>query len=53
MLDNQTISGKKSVSVALATPKFSSLQWNTITPNLYYYKWIEFTGQAVITLQDY
>jgi len=53
MLDNQTVSGKKSVSVPLATLKFSSLQWDTIAQNLYYYKWIEFTGQAAITLQDY
>ena len=50
MLDNQTVSGKKSFSVPLATPKFSSLQWDTIAQNLYYYKWIEFTGQAFITL---
>ncbi|MEH2118760.1 hypothetical protein [Nostoc sp.] len=52
-LNNQTILGEKSVSVPLATPQFSSLQWDTIAQNLYHYKWIEFTGQAVITLQDY
>ncbi|MEH2379996.1 MAG: hypothetical protein V7K27_14110 [Nostoc sp.] len=48
-LDNQTISGEKSVS----TPQFLSLQWDTIAQNLYDYKWIEFTGQAVIRLPDY
>lgn len=52
-LNNQTILGEKSVSVPLATPQFPSLQWDTIVQNLYHYKWIEFTGQAVITLQDY
>ena len=52
-LENQTVSGDKSVSVPLATPQFSSLQSDTIAQNLYYYKWIEFTGQAGITLQDY
>jgi hypothetical protein len=52
-LDNQTGSGKKSVSVSLATLQFLFFQWNTIAQNLYYYKWIEFTGQAAITLQDY
>ena len=52
-LNNQTILGEKSVSVPLATPQFPSLQWDTIAQNLYHYKWIEFTGQAVITLQDY
>ncbi|MFS0513961.1 hypothetical protein ACEYW6_04440 [Nostoc sp. UIC 10607] len=52
-LDNQTVPGDKSVSVPLATPQFSSFQWDTIAQNLYYYKCIEFTGQAAITLQDY
>ncbi|MEH2013513.1 hypothetical protein [Nostoc sp.] len=52
-LNNQTILGEKSISVPLATPQFPSLQWDTIAQNLYHYKWIEFTGQAVITLQDY
>ncbi|MEH2460607.1 hypothetical protein [Nostoc sp.] len=52
-LNNQTVSGEKSVSVPLPTPQFSSLQWDTIAQNLYDYKWIEFTGQAAITLQDY
>lgn len=52
-LNNQTVSGEKSVSVPLATPQFSSLKWDTIAQNLSHYKWIEFTGQAVITLQEY
>ena len=52
-LDNQKVSGDKSVSVPLATPQFSSFQWDTIAENLYYYKCIEFTGQAAITLPDY
>ncbi|WP_375512299.1 hypothetical protein [uncultured Nostoc sp.] len=52
-LDNQAISGKKSVSVPLAAPQFLLFQWDTIAENLYYYKCIEFTGQAGITLQDY
>ncbi|MEH2247846.1 hypothetical protein [Nostoc sp.] len=52
-LNNQTVSGEKSVSVPLDTPQFSLFQWDTIAENLYHYKWIEFTGQAVITLQDY
>ncbi len=53
MLDNQTVSGKKSVFVPLANPQFALFKWDTIAQNLYYYKWIEFTGQAAITLQDY
>lgn len=52
-LDNQTVSVEKNVSVPLATAQFLSLQWDTIAQNLYYYKWIEFTGQAAITFQDY
>ena len=52
-LDNQTVSGDKSISVPLANPEFSLFQWDTIAQNLYYYKSIEFTGQAAITLQDY
>ena len=52
-LNNSIFSGDKSVSVPLATPQFSSFQWDTIAKNLYYYKWIQFTGQAAITLQDY
>ncbi|MEH2001886.1 MAG: hypothetical protein V7L00_24670 [Nostoc sp.] len=52
-LDNQTVSDEKSVSLPLANPQFPSLHWDTIAANLYYYKCIEFTGQAVITLQDY
>ncbi|MBN3947513.1 MAG: hypothetical protein V7K14_00845 [Nostoc sp.] len=52
-LDNQTVSGEKNVSVPLATAQFLSLQWDTIAQNLYYYKWIGFTGQTAITLPDY
>ncbi|MDZ8226339.1 MULTISPECIES: hypothetical protein [unclassified Nostoc] len=52
-LENQKVSGEKSVSVPLATPQLSSFQWDSIAQNLYYYKCIEFTGQAGITLQDY
>ena len=52
-LNNQTVSGEKSVSVPLATPQFSSLQWDTIAQNLSHYKWIEFTDQAAIALQEY
>ncbi|MHC5938107.1 hypothetical protein [Nostoc sp.] len=33
-LDNQTVSGEKSVSVTLATPQFSSFQWDTIAENI-------------------
>lgn len=35
-LDNQTVSGEKSVYVPLATAQFLSLQWDTIAQNLYY-----------------
>ncbi|MEH1837030.1 MAG: hypothetical protein V7L29_34580 [Nostoc sp.] len=52
-LNNQMVSGEKSVSVPLSTPQFPSFQWDTIAQNLFHYKWIEFPGQAVITLQDY
>lgn len=52
-LDNQTVSGDKSISVSLANPQFLLFQWDTIAQNLYHYKWIEFTGQAAITLQNY
>ncbi|MCC5629224.1 hypothetical protein LC613_14535 [Nostoc sphaeroides CHAB 2801] len=52
-LDNQKVSGEKSVSVPLATPHFSSFKCDTIAQNIYYYKRIGFTGQAGITLQDY
>ncbi|BBD66959.1 hypothetical protein NIES4072_57630 [Nostoc commune NIES-4072] len=52
-LENQKVSGEKSVSVPLATRQLSSFQWDSIAQNLYYYKCIEFTGQAGITLQDY
>ncbi len=52
-LDNQTVPGEKSISVPLANPQFLLFQWDTIAQNLYYYKWIEFTGQAAITLQNY
>jgi hypothetical protein len=33
-LDNQTIAGKKSVSVLLATLQLSSLQWDTIAQHI-------------------
>jgi hypothetical protein len=33
-LDNQTIAGKKSVSVLLATLQLSSLQWDTIAQQI-------------------
>ncbi|MEH1841760.1 MAG: hypothetical protein V7L20_24190 [Nostoc sp.] len=33
-LDNQTISGKKSVSVPLATLQFLLFQWDTIAQNI-------------------
>ncbi|WP_392530787.1 hypothetical protein [Nostoc sp. C117] len=52
-LDNKTIASKKSVSVLLATLQLSLFHWDTIIENLYHSKWFEFTGQAVITLQDY
>ncbi|WP_373525239.1 hypothetical protein [Nostoc sp.] len=53
MLDNQTVLGKKSIFVPLANPQFTLFKWDTIAQNLYYYKWIEFTGQAAITFPDY
>lgn len=52
-LDNQTGLGEKNVSVLIANSKFLLLQWDTISQNLYHYEWIEFTGQAANTLQDY
>ncbi len=52
-LDNQTGLGEKSVSVLIAAPKFSLFQWDTIAQNTCHYEWIEFTGQAANTLQDY
>lgn len=52
-LNDQTSSGEKSVSVLIATPKFSMIQWDTISPNIEHYEWIEFTGQAANALQDY
>ncbi|MBW4641486.1 MAG: hypothetical protein KME23_00385 [Goleter apudmare HA4340-LM2] len=52
-LDQQTSLGEKSVSVLIATPKFSMFQWDTIAPNIEYYEWIEFTGQAANALPDY
>ena len=33
-LDNQTVSGKKSVSVPLATPQLLLFQWDTIPQNI-------------------
>ncbi|BAZ49769.1 hypothetical protein I8748_15010 [Nostoc sp. CENA67] len=52
-LDNQTSLGEKSVSVLIATPKFSLFQWDTIAQDICHYEWIEFTGQAANALQDY
>ncbi len=52
-LDEKTVSEEKSVSVLIATPNFSLLQQDTISENLYHYKWIEFTGEAATALQDY
>lgn len=55
-LNHQTISGEKSVSVLIATPKFPLFQGETIAQNpqnLCHSEWIEFTGQAAIALQDY
>jgi hypothetical protein len=52
-LDSQTSLGEKSVSVLIATPKFSMIQWDTIAQNIEHYEWIEFTGQAANALQDY
>ncbi|RCJ33537.1 hypothetical protein A6770_17925 [Nostoc minutum NIES-26] len=52
-LDTQSSSGEKSVSVLIATPKFSLLQWDTIAQDICHYEWIEFTGQAANALQDY
>ncbi|MCC5645419.1 hypothetical protein LC607_21210 [Nostoc sp. CHAB 5824] len=52
-LDNQAVPDDKRVSVPLANRQFLLFQWDTIAQNIYYYKWIEFTGQAAITLQNY
>ncbi|MEA5514990.1 hypothetical protein [Nodularia sp. UHCC 0506] len=52
-LDTQTSLGEKGVSVLVATPQFSLIQWDTLTENLYHYEWMEFTGQAANVLQDY
>ncbi|MDJ0734307.1 MAG: hypothetical protein QNJ47_09575 [Nostocaceae cyanobacterium] len=52
-LDCQTISGEKSVSILIANPNVPSLEWETISPNLYQNQWMEFTGEAALALQDY
>ncbi|CEJ45521.1 hypothetical protein [Umezakia ovalisporum] len=52
-LDTQTSLGEKSVSVLVATPQFTLIQWDTIAQNLCDYEWIEFTGQAANVLRDY
>lgn len=52
-LDHQTSLGEKSVSVLIATPKFSMSSLDTVAQDFYHYEWIEFTGQAATALQDY
>jgi hypothetical protein len=55
-LNHQTISGEKSVSVLIATPKFPLFQEETIShnqQNLCHSEWMEFTGLAANALQDY
>jgi hypothetical protein len=52
-LENQTISGEKSVSLLVALPKFIRFNSEKINQKLYEYEWLEFTGKEAQVLQDY
>ena len=52
-LDNETLSGEKSVSILLATPKFPLLQSSVTSPTPYHYEWLDFTGREAKVIQDY
>lgn len=52
-LEDQTTSGEKSVSLLVAIPKLFLFEPEAVSPNLYHYEWLEFTGQEAQVLQDY
>ncbi|MCX7593630.1 MAG: hypothetical protein N2235_07700 [Fischerella sp.] len=46
-------SEEESVCLLLAIPSAYLFQEDRISPNLYHYEWIEFTGDSAKALRDY
>lgn len=52
-LENETLTGEKSVSLLVAIPKLFLFEPETVAQNPHHYEWLEFTGKEAQVLKDY